>query len=145
MSLGKSIFLRFITLVVVFRCTQRRANNVFFSIRAVLDVFKPVMWGIAVQLPFYSIHRGYIKYENLPYLCYSCGRIEHTFGMCPNTATAVFRLQTHQEGFLILLYMLTPKTSQSWQTILWYLYPMAQISLQCRRHTSLQQAGSESR
>ncbi|KAI5662001.1 hypothetical protein M9H77_21324 [Catharanthus roseus] len=37
----------------------RRANNVFFSIRAVLDVFKPVMWGIAVQLPFYSIHRGY--------------------------------------------------------------------------------------
>lgn len=45
-----------------------------------VDVSKPVEKGIMINDRRYAV-----VYENLPSLCYSCGRAEHSTTVCPNT------------------------------------------------------------
>lgn len=62
------------------------ANDVgcgpFLRIKVRLPMKKPLLRGKIVKFP----HRDYtvkFRYENLPHICFNCGRIVHEEGVCP--------------------------------------------------------------
>lgn len=58
------------------------AIGIFLRIKVLLDVRKPLMRGVSVEINEGDKIWCPLEYEFLPNFCYICGRLEHTDKVC---------------------------------------------------------------
>ena len=56
----------------------------FFRIRAIVDVSKPIKRSTQIIAHVHGKVLEVLKYEQLPHLCFYCGRIGHTIKLYSN-------------------------------------------------------------
>lgn len=54
----------------------------FFRLKATLDISKPLFCWIPMDFSYHGHVEAKIRYEHLPYICYTCGRIGHAVNAC---------------------------------------------------------------
>lgn len=73
---------QFLALAAIELHVPKDSDKPFFKIKVRMDISKPIVLFVPIMLPIYEAKDVPLRYKKLPFICFSCGRIDHIMKDC---------------------------------------------------------------